>query len=85
MMDKLYTEEEMLEEISISIGEIGGTIIVMEPTGGIVGEYQLIIHPILADQAELIIKDIQKKYRVRRGEMLARNPFLGTQEFLDTI
>lgn len=84
MTNKMYTEEEMVEEIAVSIGEIGGTIIVMEPTAdGFIGGYQLIIHPTLADQAELIIRDIKKKYMVKRGKMLAKNPFLGTQEFLD--
>jgi len=86
MTNKLYTEDEMVEEIIDSIEEIGGTVIILDPTvDGFAGGYQLFIHPSLADQAELIVRDVKKKYKMKREEMLAKNPFLGTKELLENL
>lgn len=86
MMNKMYTEDEMIEEIVDSIKEIGGSIIILDPTpDGFAGGYQFFIHPAMADQAELIVRDIKRKYRAKREKILAKNPFVGTKELLDNF
>ncbi len=86
MTNKTYTHEEMVEEIVESIEEIGGEVIILSGgPNGFRGGFQLFISPHMMSQAELIVKDIQKKYRIRREKLISSNPFIGTRDFLDNF
>lgn len=85
-MNKEYTQEEMIEEIVESIEEIGGEVVVLSGTpDGFPGGFQLFINPHLMDQAELIVNDIQMKYKEGRKRRIQENPFLRIEELLEDL
>lgn len=86
-MTNLYSDDEMIEEIREEIEELGGAVrfVPGDNIHGKGGGIQLYIEPALLDQARLVVNDIREKYRVRREEVRANNPFMGVQELLDIM
>jgi len=86
--EKLYSDEEMIKEIKEGIAEIGGEAIFVpanENTPGAGGGLHLYVQPELEKQAKLIVKDIRKKYNIKREKLRKKQPFIGVQEILNRI
>jgi len=80
---KMYTNEEMIEEIRECVEDLGGF---MEHVEGKLGQgtgLQLYVNPGVVEQANLLINDIRIKYERKRRALRTDNPFSGVKEFLD--
>ncbi len=86
--EKLYSDEEMIDEIKREIAEIGGEAVFIpsnENTPGAGGGLHLYIQPELERQAKLIINDVRKKYGMKREKLRKEQPFIGVQEIVNRI
>ena len=86
--EKLYSDEEMIDEIKKEIAEIGGEAVFIpanENTPGSGGGLHLYIQPELEKQARLIINDVRKKYGMKREKLRKKQPFIGVQEIVNRI
>lgn len=82
MVNKEYTDEELVEEITVAIEELGGSIVEVEGPNSV---FKLVIDPRLQQQAHLIVNDITNKYKQKRLELLLDNPFLRAKSIRDEI
>ncbi len=80
--NKEYNDEELVEEITLAIEEIGGTITSVDLAENV---FKLSIDPDLQQQAHLIINDIIDKYRKKRVDLLLKNPFLRAKAIRDEL
>jgi hypothetical protein len=82
LSNKEYTDEEMVEEITVAIEEIGGTVTSIDVFNNV---FKLSIDPELQQQAHLIINDITTKYRKKRADLLLKNPFIRAKSIRDEL
>ena len=82
---KMYTDEELIEEITEFIEEIGGAVRFVPAGLGRGSGLQLYVQPQLLEQARLIVADVTKKYKVKREKLQAKNPFVGVKQFLNEL
>lgn len=70
---KMYTEEEMIEEVCEIIQSMGGSVDIIDKDNHY---FKITIDPYLEEDAALVIEDIINKYTNKRREVLRSNPFL---------
>ena len=80
--NKEYTDEELVEEITLAIEEIGGTVTSIDIINNV---FKLSIVPELQQQAHLIINDITQKYQKKRTDLLLKNPFTRAKQIRDEL
>ncbi len=81
--NKMYTDEEMREEIREWVEELGGFMKHVEGQIGQGSGLQLYVSPGLVEQANLLINDIRIKYERKRRALRTDDPFSGIKEFLN--
>ena len=80
--NKEYTDEELVEEITLAIEEIGGAVTSIDVSNNV---FKLSIDPELQQQAHLIINDITDKYKKKRSDLLLSNPFIRAKSIRDEL
>jgi hypothetical protein len=80
---KMYTDEEMIEEIKECVEELGGFIRYVEGQLGQGSGLQLYVGPDLVEQASTLVNDIRLKYDKRRRKIRKDSPFAGVEQFLN--
>ena len=82
MVEKDYTDEELIKEITIAIEELGGSLEEVDSSENI---FRLVIDPMLQQQAYLVVNDITNKYKQKRLQLLLDNPLLRAKHIRDEI
>lgn len=77
MIPKEYTDEELIEEITFAIEEMGGNVTAVDLENNI---FKLTIDPDLQQEAHMLIVGITNKYKEGRTNLLMTNPFVRVKE-----
>ena len=77
MIPKEYTDEELIEEITFAIEEMGGNVTAVDLENNI---FRLTIDPDLQQEAHMLIIGITNKYKEGRTNLLMTNPFVRVKE-----
>jgi len=70
---KLYTEEEMIEEVCEIIEAMGGSVDIIDKEKHY---FRITIDPYLEEDAAHVVEDIINEYTIKRNEAFKNNPFL---------
>lgn len=68
---KLYTDEELIEEVCSVIEELGGVVDSIDRANHL---FKITIDPDLEEQAAVIVEDIINDYYIQRKLLFKRNP-----------
>jgi ribosome-interacting GTPase 1 len=82
MSEKLYSDDELLEELVNRVKELDGSITVIDIKNNI---FKLEIDEPARDYASMMIHNILKEYRLKRAKLLMENPFLNVQTLIDEM
>ena len=76
-------DEEMIEEITECVEELGGFVKYVQGQLGQGSGLQLYVSPELVEQANILVNDIRLKYDHRQRKIKNNDPFAGVKQFLD--
>ena len=82
MIPKEYSDEELIEEITFAIEEMGGNVTAVDLENNI---FKLTIDPDLQQEAHMLIIDITNRYKEGRTNLLMTNPFIRVKELRKRI
>jgi hypothetical protein len=71
--EKMYTEEEMIDEVCDTIAAMGGVVDIIDKTNHI---FKITIDPYLETDAASVVENIISRYIYKREEAFRNNPFL---------
>ena len=80
--DKLYTEEEMIEEVCETIEAMGGVVDLIDKENHF---FKITIDPYLEEDAAVAVESIINKYISMREEAFRNNPFLRAKALREEI
>lgn len=80
--EKMYTEEEMIEEVCEVIESMGGSVDIIDKDNHF---FKITIDPYLEEDAALVVEDIINKYTVKRNELFRSNPFLRAKSLREEL
>lgn len=83
MTTKEYTDKELIEELTIAIEALGGTLIAVSESNG--RFFRLAIDEDLQEQAQWIVNTIADKYKKKRRELMLNNPFVRAKRLREEI
>jgi len=81
-MVKEYTDDELIAELTAAIEELGGKIIMLDKSKKL---FRIDIDDEFRDYATVLANDLSDKYKLKRAELLTKNPFIGTQQLVDEM
>jgi hypothetical protein len=80
--EKMYTEEEMIEEVCETIEAMGGIVDIIDKTNHV---FKITIDPYLEKDAASVVESIINKYIEKREEAFRKNPFLRAKMLREEI
>lgn len=83
MVTKEYTDKELIEEITMEIEKLGGSLTAVEESTG--NMFKLVIDQELQEQAHYLVTTIADRYKNKRKELLLNNPLLRAKQLREEI
>jgi len=80
MLINRYTENEIVEEITNVVTELGGVV-----KKGPMGTFSVVVEPKFKEQTNIIITAIINKYKSKNTKLLLANPLLRAKQIREDI